>query len=119
MGSVGLDRVLCGASAGLACLDGHRVSQHGHRRFAVWLQGKDYTLIREDDLIGVLPRSGATAADVPELKPLGDRVLLKVHRQFCVSKFNDKSRLRPRLGSSFSMTCIEAFVVAWAETASN
>ena len=42
------------------------------------LQGKDYTLIREDDLIGVLPRSGATAADVPELKPLSDRVLLKV-----------------------------------------
>lgn len=42
------------------------------------LQGKDYTLIREDDLIGILPRSDATAADVPELKPLGDRVLLKV-----------------------------------------
>jgi hypothetical protein len=42
------------------------------------LQGKDYTLIREDDLIGVLPRSGATAADVPELQPLSDRVLLKV-----------------------------------------
>jgi chaperonin GroES len=44
----------------------------------VSVQGKDYTLIREDDLIGVLPRSGATAADVPELQPLSDRVLLKV-----------------------------------------
>lgn len=44
------------------------------------VQGKEYTLIREDDLIGILPRPDATAADVPELKPLGDRVLLKVRR---------------------------------------
>ncbi len=32
----------------------------------------------QDDLIGVLPRSGATAADVPDLRPLSDRVLLQV-----------------------------------------
>ena len=32
----------------------------------------------QDDLIGVLPHSGATAADVPELRPLSDRVLIQV-----------------------------------------
>jgi chaperonin GroES len=42
------------------------------------VDGKDFVLIREDDLIGVLPHSNATAADVPELKPLNDRVLIKV-----------------------------------------
>ena len=42
------------------------------------VQGEQYVLIREDDCIGTMPRSGATAADVPELKPIGDRVLLKV-----------------------------------------
>ena len=38
----------------------------------------EHALLREDDVIGVLPRSGATAADLPEIRPLGDRVLLKV-----------------------------------------
>ena len=42
------------------------------------VQGETYVLIREDDCIGTMPRPGATAADVPELKPIGDRVLLKV-----------------------------------------
>lgn len=35
-------------------------------------------MIREDDLIGIMPHSQATALDVPELQPLGDRILLKV-----------------------------------------
>ena len=42
------------------------------------VQGERYVLIREDDCIGIMPRAGATAADVPELRPVGDRVLLKV-----------------------------------------
>lgn len=42
------------------------------------VQGALHVLIREDDVIGTLPRSGATAADVPELKPAADRVLIKV-----------------------------------------
>ncbi len=42
------------------------------------VQGDLHVLIREDDVIGTLPRSGATAADVPELKPAADRVLIKV-----------------------------------------
>lgn len=44
----------------------------------VSLQGDLHILIREDDVIGVMPRSGATAADVPELRPAADRVLIKV-----------------------------------------
>jgi co-chaperonin GroES (HSP10) len=42
------------------------------------VQGNLHILIREDDVIGTMPRSGATAADIPELKPAGDRVLIKV-----------------------------------------
>jgi len=44
----------------------------------ILLDGVDYTMIREDDLIGIMPHSQATALDVPELQPLGDRILLKV-----------------------------------------
>lgn len=44
----------------------------------ILIQGEEHCLIREDDCIGVLPRSGATAEDIPELKPNGDRVILKV-----------------------------------------
>ena len=39
--------------------------------------GTEYILIREDDLIGIMPRSAATAEDIPELRPIGDRVLLQ------------------------------------------
>ncbi len=42
------------------------------------VQGAMHVLIREDDVIGTMPRSGATAADVPDLKPAADRVLIKV-----------------------------------------
>ena len=42
------------------------------------LGGKDHILIRASDVIGTLPRSGATAADIPALAPAADRVLLKV-----------------------------------------
>jgi chaperonin GroES len=40
--------------------------------------GDEYILIREDDVIGTLPRASAVADDIPELKPLGDRVLVAV-----------------------------------------
>jgi chaperonin GroES len=42
------------------------------------LGGEEHILIREDDVIGIMPRAGATAADVPELRPIADRVLIKV-----------------------------------------
>lgn len=38
----------------------------------------EYILIREEDVIGKMPRSNAQAEDIPEIEPLGDRVLVKV-----------------------------------------
>lgn len=51
----------------------------------VQFQDAEHALLKEDDVIGILPRSGATAADLPEIRPLGDRVLLKVQEQADVS----------------------------------
>ena len=42
------------------------------------IQGQRHTMLREDDCIGIMPKSNATASDIPELKPVGDRVLIKV-----------------------------------------
>ncbi|GFR46910.1 hypothetical protein Agub_g8557 [Astrephomene gubernaculifera] len=39
---------------------------------------EEYILIREDDIIGIMPRANAQADDVPELLPIADRVLLRV-----------------------------------------
>jgi chaperonin GroES len=49
------------------------------------LQGVEHILIREDDVIGVLPRSAAQASDIPDLRPVGDRVLVQVQEQGSVS----------------------------------
>ena len=40
----------------------------------------DYVMIREQDLIGCFPSSGARANDIPKLTPCGDRVLLAVDK---------------------------------------
>ncbi|KAK9805866.1 hypothetical protein WJX73_010329 [Symbiochloris irregularis] len=45
------------------------------------VDGELHILIKEDDVIGTLPRSGATAADVKDLKPINDRVLVKVQEE--------------------------------------
>jgi co-chaperonin GroES (HSP10) len=42
------------------------------------MDGQQYNIMREMDIIGVMPREDAIADDVPELKPLHDRVLVKV-----------------------------------------
>jgi chaperonin GroES len=34
--------------------------------------------MKETDIIGVMPRANAIADDIPELRPLGDRVLVRV-----------------------------------------
>lgn len=47
------------------------------------IQGQRHTMLREDDCIGIMPRSNASASDIPELKPVGDRVLLKVSCSCC------------------------------------
>mmetsp|Transcript_10102 Transcript_10102/g.24897 ORF Transcript_10102/g.24897 Transcript_10102/m.24897 type:complete len:236 (-) Transcript_10102:386-1093(-) len=39
--------------------------------------GDSYIMIKEGDLIGTFPSSGATAADIPQMTPMGDRVLLR------------------------------------------
>jgi|TARA_B110000977_G_scaffold132451_1_gene168681 chaperonin GroES len=36
-----------------------------------------YIVIKEQDLIGTFPGSGATASDIPKMSPLGDRILIK------------------------------------------
>jgi len=45
----------------------------------------DYVILREEDCIGVMPKSGADADDVPDLIPMFDRVLIKVEEQRTVT----------------------------------
>ena len=40
--------------------------------------GIEYTMLRELDLIGTFPKSNASVVDIPDLEPLGDRLILKV-----------------------------------------
>lgn len=53
-------------------------SKFGFMYTEVKLQDSEYILIREDDVIGIFPRSDAQAEDIPELQPMADRVLIKV-----------------------------------------
>ena len=53
-------------------------SKFGFMYTDVKVGDQEYILVREDDVIGVLPRSSAVADDIPELQPLADRVLIKV-----------------------------------------
>ena len=48
--------------------------------------GEDYVLIKEQDLIGCFPSSGARASDITKLEPCGDRVLLKVDAAAATTK---------------------------------
>jgi chaperonin GroES len=43
----------------------------------VEMGGDSYIIIKEQDLIGTFPGSGATADDIPKLSPMGDRILIK------------------------------------------
>lgn len=45
----------------------------------------DYVLIREDDIIGKMPRPGASASDIPEMTPMGTRVLVRVTEESSVT----------------------------------
>lgn len=53
-------------------------SKFGFMYLDLKFNGSDYILIREDDVIGIMPRANAQADDVPELQPLSDRVLVAV-----------------------------------------
>lgn len=67
------------------------------------IQGVEHILIREDDVIGVMPRSNATAADIPELCPVGDRILVKVKEQGELTMggviLPDSAREKPMVGT--------------------
>ena len=86
-------------------------SKFGIGAYDVRLGGEDYTLIKEDDIIGTMPRQGATAADVPELKPGGDRVLLKVGTCADWSRCRCPSGTSPLLIPKFQLDAI-AYVFA-------
>ena len=64
--------------------------------------GKEHILIREVDVIGTMPTTAATAADIPSLRPIGDRVLLKVTPAASVTAggvvLPDSARERPVAG---------------------
>jgi len=40
--------------------------------------GVEYAILNERDCMGIMPRSNASVDDIGEIKPLGDRVLIKV-----------------------------------------
>ena len=42
--------------------------------------GEEHILMRESDVMGVMPKSPANSADVPDMKPLADKVLLKIEK---------------------------------------
>lgn len=42
------------------------------------LKGEDHALMKESDSIGVMPKADCSVDDIPEMKPIGDRVLVKV-----------------------------------------
>lgn len=79
----------------------------------VQFQDAEHALLKEDDVIGILPRSGATAADLPEIRPLGDRVLLKVElppaesfaKNLLIKWANASARLQRSLHSDLSDCC--------------
>eukprot|EP01023_Acetabularia_acetabulum_P043547 TRINITY_DN4351_c0_g1_i1.p1 TRINITY_DN4351_c0_g1~~TRINITY_DN4351_c0_g1_i1.p1 ORF type:complete len:240 (-),score=54.71 TRINITY_DN4351_c0_g1_i1:198-917(-) len=49
------------------------------------IKGDEYILIKEQDIIGIMPAKDATADDIPKLQPLGDRVLIKIDESSEVS----------------------------------
>lgn len=42
------------------------------------LQGTEYAILFERDCMGIMPHSNASVDDIKDIKPLGDRVLIKV-----------------------------------------
>jgi chaperonin GroES len=67
------------------------------------VKGEEHILIREDDVIGIMPRSGAIAGEIPELRPIGDRVLVKIQEQGEVTMggvvLPDSAKERPMSGT--------------------
>lgn len=53
-------------------------SKFGFMYTDIKMGDQDYILIREEDVIAVMPRANAQAEDIPDMRPLADRVLIKV-----------------------------------------
>ena len=70
-------------------------SKFGFAFTELQLQGDEYILAREGDIIGVMPRKDAIADDVPELQPLYDRVLVKVNEAADVTSGAQPAALQP------------------------
>lgn len=81
------DVVAVGGAEGMTLTVGSTIlyNKFGLGATDLMVQGELHIIIAEDDVIGVMPRSGATADDIPELVPVGDRVLLKVREDGEVS----------------------------------
>lgn len=78
--SLGDGRMADGSVRSFYLKEGQTVlySKFGFMYTDIKMGEEEFILIREDDIIGTLPRSSAVADDIPELQPLADRVLVEV-----------------------------------------
>jgi chaperonin GroES len=82
-------------------------SKFGFAFTELQMGGDEYLLMKETDIIGIMPRANAIADDVPELKPLSDRVLIKVDETMEVTTgglvLPDSAREKPMSGQVMSV----------------
>lgn len=78
-------------------------SKFGLGATEVELCGAPHILLRERDIIGLAPHSNAEAADIPDVRPAGDRVLIKVQETADVTiggiLLPDSAKERPLSGT--------------------
>mmetsp|Transcript_25286 Transcript_25286/g.54952 ORF Transcript_25286/g.54952 Transcript_25286/m.54952 type:complete len:242 (+) Transcript_25286:107-832(+) len=71
------------------------------------LAGQEYILIREEDVIGIMPKTNAQADDIPKMRPMADRVLVKVEDTADVTVggviLPETAKERPLMGTVVSL----------------
>jgi chaperonin GroES len=67
-------------ASGLKAGDCVLYSKFGVSFTELTVAGEEHILMRESDVMGVMPKSPANSADVPDMKPLADKVLLKIEK---------------------------------------
>lgn len=64
--------------------------------------GDEFLLMREQDIIGIMPKANAIADDIPDLKPLADRILVKITSASAVTSggvlLPDSAQKKPESG---------------------
>lgn len=64
--------------------------------------GDEFLLMKERDIIGVMPKANAIADDIPDIKPLADRILVKITTTSPVTSggvlLPDSAQKRPESG---------------------